>query len=394
MASRRLLIVVLGDLARSPRMLRHAAAAMQRGVFVELIGFRGRPLPPHMSGARVRAIPSFASMRLEQRGIAALAVAGLRQVLLGAAILMRLLATRRPDVLLVQTPPLLPALPVILLVASIRRVRVIVDWHNSTAAMVRERYGGRVVVAIVGWLERWIARRLQYHLTVSSAMSAQLAVASAILRDLPPVRFVPAGNRVGFDACAGLHRDAPLIARGENAPPLLVAPSSWSIDDDFDLLIEALRVADERLEEAERIVLALTGYGERRAMVEGEIDRLALKRIAVVTGWLVEPDFIALLGSADAGLSLHRSASAVDIPIKIGEMIGCGLPIIALDYGAALHETAGNGTTFFHTSNELVEALLAVARRQGSPSHQTMALPSWEEEWGRLAWPMIAAEHW
>jgi UDP-N-acetylglucosamine--N-acetylmuramyl-(pentapeptide) pyrophosphoryl-undecaprenol N-acetylglucosamine transferase len=380
------MIVVLGDLARSPRMLRHASAAMQHGMLVDLIGFRGQPLPPQMTAARLRTIPSFSSVRLEIR-FASLAAAALRQLLLAAALMARLLTAPRPDVLVVQTPPLLPALPVILFVARIRRIRVIVDWHNSTAAMVRARYGRGVIATIVGRIERSIAQRLRHHLAVSAAMAEQLSIRSTVLRDLPPANFVRATHRTGFEAAPGLHRHAPIIDTDDDAPPLIVAPSSWSIDDDFDLLIDALRDADARLRDGERLVLALTGYGERRTVIENAIDALQLTRIAVVTGWLTEPDFIALLGSADAGLSLHRSASGVDIPIKIAEMIGCGVPIIALDYGSALRETAGTDATYFRSANDLAEALLTVARREGKPPQQATA--SWEAEWDRLAWPML-----
>jgi len=175
-----------------------------------------------------------------------------------------------------------------------------------------------------------------------------------------------------------------------DSAPLIIVPSSWSADDDFDLLLRALALADADMDVSERLLLAMTGYGERRAGIEKAIEALDLKRIAVMTGWLSEPDFIALLGSADAGLSLHRSASALDIPIKIAEMIHCGTHVLALDYGSVLAEVLqGASATLFRTPIELAMILVKTVRKGLPPGTPQVRLPSWTDEWTRLVYPVL-----
>lgn len=349
-------------------MLRHAEAALEHRFRVEIVGFRGAPLPEAVRDATISTMPGFGGVR--GRGAAALPLGLIRQVLLAVALVWRLMRVRRADAILAQTPPLFPALPILLVYARMTGARLVVDWHNSTAAMAAQRLGSGFVATWIERVERRIARRTRHHLAVSATMAAWLRVDAAVLRDVAPARFhVPS-------------------RRSLEAAPLVAAPSSFSIDDAFDILAEALRICDSRLHSSERLAIALTGYGERREDVLESLERLQLQHITVSSPWLDEADYIALLASADAGLSLHHSSSGLDIPIKIAEMLACGARVLAFDYGGALREV-GAPLTGFRSAEELAHALLSLVRDARGSGDVAPRGSTWNEEWAPVVLPLL-----
>ena len=99
------------------------------------------------------------------------------------------------------------------------------------------------------------------------------------------------------------------------------------------------------------LLILLTGKGALRELYEARIAGLGLRRVGLRTLWLSPQEYPVLLGSADLGLCLHRSASGVDLPMKISDMFGCGLPVCAFDYGPCLAEQVRHGENGLLFSN-------------------------------------------
>jgi beta-1,4-mannosyltransferase len=185
----------------------------------------------------------------------------------------------------------------------------------------------------------------------------------------------------------------------------VVCPTSWTEDEDFDVAIEAVWRLEERIrgweasEPSRRfpdLVILVTGDGARRSEFERRFAGLPARRTQLRTRWLEPEDYPRVVGSADLGLCLHRSSSGLDIPMKIADLFGAGVPVCALDYGACLAERVRHGENglLFSTARQLADVLFDLF--ETFPGNQTLlerlragarksARPTWEEGWEREA---------
>ena len=110
--------------------------------------------------------------------------------------------------------------------------------------------------------------------------------------------------------------------------------------EDFDILLDALRRYDvlaradarRRRRTLPDLVVIVTGKGPQRDAYEARMASLALRHVAVRTAWLSFEDYPTLLGAADLGVCLHTSSSGLDLPMKVVDMQGAGLPVAAVRY--------------------------------------------------------------
>ncbi len=399
----RVTIAVSGDLGRSPRIQYHALALAERGVDVELIGTRGSPCLEEVEAAPRIRVQRLAAPPFEQRDparrVGFLLRSAWRQVqqtfALGTALLR---AAPGSDRLLVQNPPAAPTLPLAWVVARLFRTRLVVDWHNLSSAVLRDKIGGGPATALLAAIERACGRRADEHLCVSRALAAllsqELAVEARVFPDRPHARFLTT-PRPGSDADRRRVRDE--LGLGGEAR-LLVCPTSWSVDEDFGLLLEALESWDARARGAP-LAVVVTGRGPGRADFERLLAARRFRRARVETRWLGHRDYARLLACADLGICLHRSTSGLDLPMKLSDMLGVGLPVCVLDYGPVLAEAlpdpgaalrfvdaaglVASWQTLFADEGDTRPAFEALRAAAASP------LESWDVCWQRVAAPSL-----
>lgn len=121
-----------------------------------------------------------------------------------------------------------------------------------------------------------------------------------------------------------------------------MSSTSWTPDEDFSILLSALSLYDKRAREANKgavtvfpkVLMIVTGKGPLKNKYMKEVEKLqeGWEWVRCVSMWLESEDYPVLLGSADLGISLHSSSSQLDLPMKVVDMFGCGLPVCALDF--------------------------------------------------------------
>ena len=372
MKTRSAAVVVVGDLARSPRMVNHARELARCGFRVWLVGYRDREFAVP-EGVLVRAL----HWPRNRNGPAgwSLPRAGLR---MGWALfdLLAVVLRLRPDTILVQNPPAFPTLLAAWIGSRMVRARFVLDWHNYGYSMLALRLGrDHWITRIAARYEAFGARRASHHFCVSEAMRQDIERAfglnARVLYDLP------------------MQWAAGSLADGEAG--IVVCPSGWTADEDMDLLLDALRMLGPG-----RFEFHLTGDGPTRRGLEPRIQELRNAGTAIHLGFLEERDYRALLNRALIGLSLHCSSSCLDLPMKIVDLLGAGVPVCALDYGPVLREQVREGETglFFRTAAELAELLCRLQAQPALALHMRDCVrkqrnTTWPVEWRRVAGPVI-----
>lgn len=419
-------VVVLGDLGRSPRMQYHALSLAASGARVDLIGYAGSEVPkalrehPRIRCHRMEPAPGRFLDRFKNSNSAMFAAVSLIRIAVQSLRLLGLLlfSVRKPDVLVLQNPPGIPALVILLVSARLKSARLVVDWHNFGYTMLALRLGGASrIVRLTRWYERTLGRRADAHLCVSRAMQAELEKGwgfprVAVLRDRPAEIFTPA---LAPERAALRRRLAAMIDVDDAAyrpdapqrPAILVSPTSWTPDENFDLLLDALARCDRAARSRAtasgpgfpRLLVLLSGEGPLRRAYEERIARLGLEGILVRTLWLTPEDYPLLLRAADLGLCFHRSSSGLDLPMKVADMLGSGLPVCALAYPCLAEQLRdGENGRLFSSGAELAAELVELL--EGFPDRTpgldrlrenilASAEPRWADEWRDRAFPAI-----
>ena len=144
----------------------------------------------------------------------------------------------------------------------------------------------------------------------------------------------------------------------------------------------------------------LTGLGPLRATFEQRATRRDFSAIAVKTAWLDPADYPTFIGMADLGLCLHQSSSGLDLPMKLADLRGAGVPVATYDYSQVLGEvmeTGREGVTF-RDPGDLANLLVSVATRSIAPDGplaksrawlQQHPPQRWDAQWESTARPVL-----
>lgn len=416
-------VVVLGDIGRSPRMQYHSLcfARCQRRSgtsfsHVDLVGARGEAASAAVQSEcriSVHAMGPFPGLSLGiPRGIRRflfLFYAPLKVVFQVAQLFTCLVFRCRPcSHVLVQNPPSLPTLPVAWLACRLCGAKLVVDWHNLGHTLLAMSLGAsHPLVYIAEAVERTFGARLaDAHLCVTEAMMEHLrshkwgkvppSVPIAVLRDRPhsatfhvlsseqKAAALGAFVREQLETQATTERQKRIMRTAadeagkelrQRSVAVVVSSTSWTPDEDFSVLLDALRAFEQDKatdgKEGKELLVVITGKGPEKEAYVRKIASMDMKRVAIVTAWLRLEDYPKVLACADVGVSLHQSSSQIDLPMKVLDMFGTGLPVFARWYPCLERELVQENVTgrTFRDSSELARCF------QVSVTHSRTKLP-------------------
>jgi len=380
-------LIALGELGRSTRLVNVARsiAIDHPKECVYLMGyFEEYPLNEKLPDNIIIApIPKYAGSVLP----------GVLQFLMKAIYLtfyvfMSLSSLTTAKFVYVQNPPALPVLVAVKLLKLFRYYgkkdpTVILDWHNlgfTCSPPSRSSF----LILFYEYCEMWLGRAVpDKHITVSQAMKHFLQADLGIKRSLVYLQYdetLPRDSEEGdnqnnlssrqsnfFDFAMEPYEKRmvslsskwqkhpkmtelefvinPLIAKEKTIGSIsFVMSSSFTWDEDTIPLIKAMKQIDFDLRVKKNIdkpliKVLVTGDGPDKATFKSMIEEHDWYYVAWFSGYLRSADYWWAMETADVGLSLFRSSSGLDIPMKAHDLVAAKTKInIFWDYGLPMEE--------------------------------------------------------
>ncbi|EAS37522.3 beta-1,4-mannosyltransferase [Coccidioides immitis RS] len=408
-------IVVLGDIGHSPRMQYHAESVAKHGGRVTIIGYQTSPPKPELLSnplVSIVALPPPPKM-LQTKNKVLFPLLAVLKVLQQTWFLWSALVYRSKPAqwMLIQNPPTVPTLVMAQLACWLRNTRLIIDWHNFGYSILAMKLGPRhPMVKFLRFHEMTACRFATAHFCVSKAMARMLqqeinlVAPILVLHDRPPELFQPIvreDEKFAFLTSLPETNNFVKAYRAGRQCELLVSSTSWTPDEDFSIFLDALcqysthaATVDANLPD---LYVVITGKGPLQRTYLRAIAALTaegkLRKIHIQCAWLTIQDYAKLLACSSLGVCLHTSSSGVDLPMKVVDMFGAGLPVVAWDRYEAWPEliTEGVDGKGFGSAEELSRHLIDLLGedrsqlqwlRQGA---RNASKRRWDDEWDPVA---------
>ncbi len=359
----RITLVSLSDLGLCDRLQYHAKSLAANNFRVSLVGLKGKelipPLRTHLDKGNIHVHRFQKKEPATRRGLLARCLLGPLSM---AMVVIRLVVSlcsmsEDPEFMLVQSPPALPVLPLVLAVCRVKNIKCLIDWRDLAHLQAR-RARHRLSAIVLRMIETYGGRMAGGNLCSSEAMRlalSEMGIAATVMYDKPASKYYPRDTarshalfsklgltrsmrdvRISGGAMcpSDLARSTVFTAIGGDGilragPLLAVGHSKWTDDEDTDGLIDAVVALDEALDtDTLKLVIIIDGHGPCLARAVARLARLSLRGVRVHTCWLDPTDYAILLGSADVGLSVARPPTGLTVPMPIVDMLGSGLPVI------------------------------------------------------------------
>ncbi|KYQ88691.1 glycosyltransferase [Tieghemostelium lacteum] len=436
-------VVVLGDIGRSPRMTYHALSLSNMPAVdkVHMVGYsetKAHPLIANNDKVDIHPIRVFPISMSRTKSLLLWPFISVAKVLYQIIQLMWILlfVCRNINYVLVQSPPAIPTVFALQIICFLCRCKLIIDWHNLGYTLLQlslSKSERHPIIRVAKWIERVFGRCAYAHLFVTEAMKDYLSTqwnlkgtlkvfhdkASPIFKNLQiseQIEFLEEFKQ-NYLSDAKDEQFLQMVIDNkkqrlnnttskqknvgdENLASLIISSTSWTEDEDFSVLLRSIKDYEVDSQLKHRLLFIITGKGPKKDYYLEEIRKLNLQKCRVISVWLESRDYPLLLGSADVGVSLHNSSSGIDLPMKVVDMFGCCLPVLAVNFKAinelVQHERNG---LIFNDSKQLYSYLKRLFSTFNSSNNtlsqmkqsliQDRKVNTWESSWNSIVSPLI-----
>ncbi|OAD55275.1 Chitobiosyldiphosphodolichol beta-mannosyltransferase [Eufriesea mexicana] len=334
-------IVVLGDLGRSPRMQYHAISFVKEGFTVDFIGYPGSsPLKQIKENSRIQIYYLRPPPKIEDK-LSRSFYYMIKTIWQTFNLLWVLFNKHIPSYILIQNPPAIPTIPVCWFYSIVVGSQFIIDWHNyAYTLMALSLKDDHFLVKFAKIIEIYFGSKAHYSFCVSQAMKEDLQkkwqILSKVLYDRPGNQFQPISLAEKHAFLLKLKCIENEIHLPSKRLGLIVSSTSWTEDEDFSILLNALQEYENAIVQntcnLPDLICIITGKGPLKEFYTAIIKLKNWEHVTVLTPWLESEDYPKMLASADLGICLHTSSSGLDLPMKIIDMFGCKLPVCAYNF--------------------------------------------------------------
>ena len=202
-----------------------------------------------------------------------------------------------------------------------------VDWHNySDTILAMSLLQTHTMVKLTKLLERTFGRTAYDAFCVTKAMKRDLCdnwrINARVLYDRPPTKFRPITTKEKTEFFTKLSGKYEAFDKYCDNVGVIVSSTSWTEDEDFGILLNALVCYEKEKTSAAvsslpDLLVVITGKGPQKQYYLDKISQMSLRHVSIVTPWLETEDYPTMLAAADLGVCLHTSSSGQDLPMKV-----------------------------------------------------------------------------
>ena len=312
-------------------------------------GYRGRLLgTSDESGVRIRRVWMLAAMGTGSRRLASYAS-------FAAMCMLGLVTTKRPDVIVIESPPLFVAVPGIIY-GKLRRIPIVLNvadlWPDAAVAVGAIPQGRRLRLMLA--LERWSYRRADLVSTVTDGVKAKL-----IDKGVPDAKISMLVNGVDVEMFRPDAGDRAVLDELElPSGPFFVYAGTMGLAHDLDPLMSAMAALRAHHESP---YLLMIGGGSERPRLEARVRDEGISNVLFRDP--IPPEQLArLLPLAEVGI-----VTLADIPLnqatrpaKLLPLMASGIPCLFAGSGEGTSVLLANqaGVAVDNEQEGILEAML------------------------------------